>query len=105
MLAIKLCLAEIIPPFGDDLNAAGFQNRRNVAQGALGNAGIVIAHITAACRCDPDFGGVAGRCALRNVDVDRFEGIPLVGPEINPVRADLKDLRHCQSPLPGQSGG
>ena len=41
--AIKLCLAEIIPPLGNDLAAAGLQDRHDIAQGAFGDAGMIVA--------------------------------------------------------------
>lgn len=40
--------------------------------------------------------------ALRHMDVDRLQGIALVGPEVHPIWADLKNLRHFQSLPAGQ---
>ena len=41
----------------------------------------------------------AGR-SLADMNMHRFQGLVFIGPEINPVGADFKNLRHCQSPPP-----
>mgnify|MGYP006892377647 FL=1 len=68
------------------------QLNRQVEQ--LWDAGIVVAQIAFARPCDPDLGGIAAGRTLRDMHMDRFQRLIFVGPEIDPIRADLKNLRH-----------
>ena len=97
-------LTEILFPFCDDFVASGLDDFHNVPQSPLRNLGPVVTQITLSCGGDPDFSSAAGRRAFRNMNVNRFQWITFIGPEINPVRADFKNLRHCQSHLPAQTG-
>lgn len=54
---------------------------------------------------DPYFGGVCGRGTLRDMNMNWFQRITFVRPEIGPIRANLKNLRHCQSLHPWQTEG
>ena len=51
--------------------------------------GIVIAQIALSGSCYPYFRGVGTGRPLRHMDMDRFQRLVLVGPEIDPVRAYL----------------
>lgn len=44
---------------------------------------------------------VSGRSTLRHMDMDRFQRFTFVCPEVHPIGANLKNLRHAQS-LPAQ---
>ena len=108
VLTIISYLAKEVSPFLDDLCTAGLDDFHYVPQGALGDAGVVVAQIALASFGDPNFRGVSVGRTLAHVDVDRFQGGAFIGPEEHPVGADLKDLRHGRSPPPGRiakSGG
>ena len=97
--------AEICLPLFDNLGASGFDDLHNIAEDALGNAGIVVAEVALSGLGDPYLCGVSVGSALTDMDVDGLQGVVFVGPEEHPVGADLKNLRHSQSPLPGRTGG
>lgn len=97
--------AEICPPLFNDLGASGLDDLHNIAEDALGNAGIIVAEVALSGLGDPYLCSVSVGSALTDMDVDGFQRVVFVGPEEHPVGADLKNLRHSQSPLPGRTGG
>lgn len=64
--------------------------------------GIVIAQIAAACRGDPDLGGIAGGGTLRHMDVNGLQRVVFIGPEIDPVGANLKTCGIVEAPFLGE---
>ena len=74
VLTIISYLAKEVSPFLDDLCTAGLDDFHDVPQGALGDAGVVVAQIALASFGDPNFRGVSVGRTLAHVDVDRFQG-------------------------------
>ena len=99
LLAIIGYVAKVLNPFGDDFVASRFNDTYNVSQYMLWHMGIIIAYQAIAGLCNPYLRCVFRWFPFRNMHVDRLERFVLVCPEIDPVRSDLKDLRHFQTPL------
>lgn len=102
-LTIVPDLSKEICPFPDNLIAAGLDDLHDIPQGALRDAGVVVAQVALAGSGDPNLRGVGVGCALADVDMDGFQRVTLIGPEEHPVGADLKDLRHGQILPPGRT--
>ena len=98
-------LAEKALPFFDYFFAPGFNDGHDVLQNLRGDLRTVMAEIALAGSCNPDLCSVATGGALRDVNMNRLQRIVFIGPKIDPIGANLKDLRHCQSPPPGKTGG
>ncbi len=101
--AIKCRSSEKALPFGDDFGASGLNDAHNVAQNMCRDFGIVIAQEAFPRLCDPYFRGRCGRRSCADVHMDGLKGIAFICPEIDQIRADLKDLRHFQILPAGKS--
>ena len=103
--AVKSGLAEEGNPLLQDLGAPCLNDPQDISQNALRNLGIVVAQQTLPGPCNPYFCGVGRRSPLRYMNMYRFQGVVLICPEIYPIWADLKNLRHVQSLPAGQIPG
>lgn len=101
--AVVCDLPEVGDPLVNDLTAPGLDHVHDVAQGMPGDSGVVMAEITPSGLGDPYLCGAGAGGAQADVDMDGLQRIIFIGPEVNPVGADLKNLRHCRSLPPGQS--
>ena len=98
-----MCFAKIVQPLANDFVASCFQYFHDIAQCLCRDLRIVVAQIAAAGLCNPDLCRIGRGRALRDVDVYRLKRIILIRPEVHPVSADLKNLRHGQARLPAQT--
>ena len=83
-------------PFFNDFFTARFNDCHNIPQCPGRNLRIVITQQAFSRARNPDFRGISTGRSLRNMDVNRFQQVALVRPELHPIRTNLKNLRHCQ---------
>lgn len=101
----KICgRTEVSSPLCDNLLTSGLNDHHYIPKRLRRDLGIVVAQIAAAGSRDPDFGCFRRWRSLGYVDMDRLQRVIFIGPEVNPVRTDFKNLRHCRSLPPGQTG-
>ena len=103
-LAIMADFSKEALPFFHDFLAAGFNDGHNITQRPRWDLRIIIAQQAFPCPCNPDFCGVAAGSSLWNMDVNRFQRVVFIRPEIHPIWTDSKNLRHCQIPLLAKIG-
>ena len=84
---------KVVQPAGFDVLGAGLNDSHDIAEKPLRDAGLVVAEVALARGSQPDLRGI-GVGLFGNVDVNGFQRVIFVGPEINGVWPDLKDLRH-----------
>ena len=87
-------LAEVGEPLVDDVAAVGLDDPHKVAQNGGRDHRVVVAKEGPAGSGDPYLGPVCRGPALRDVDMDRFQRVVLVGPEVDDIGPDPKNLRH-----------
>lgn len=103
--AIKFDLAEEVDPFLNDLSAPRLDDVHYIAQDSLRYLRIVVLRDTASGFCYPNLCCASARRSLGDVNVDWFKRVIFVCPEIHPIRANLKNLRHFLSLPLWQSEG
>ena len=102
-LAVVTRFAKESYPFFLNLCAARFNNLHNVFKCPFWDLRPVMAKNAFPCARNPNLGSPRARFTLGYVYVYGFQWVVFVRPEIYPIRADLKDLRHFQSLLLWQS--
>ena len=104
----KSCFSKERRPLLYDLAAPGLDDPQDIPQDTIWNLRVVVAQQTFPRLCDPHLCRVGRRCALCHMDMDRLQRVALIGPEVYPIRADFKNLRHVQSlpaaQIPGSDG-
>lgn len=78
VLAVVGCGAKVGSPLFDDFVTPGFDDHHDIAQRPVRDAGVVVAQTAVSGGGDPNLRGVAGWCALRDVDMNRLKGIAFV---------------------------
>ena len=94
--AVEVNFAEEILPLHDNFRCTRFDDRHDIAEYARRNFRVIIAEQASSRLGDPDFCRVSSGTSFGNMDMNRLQRVILVRPEINPVRTDLKNLRHRQ---------
>ena len=82
-------------PFRNNILMTSFNNPKNILQDMRINTRMVICQETFSSSSYPNFSGIGSRYTFRYMSMYRFQRNTFVGPEINPERSYLKDLRHC----------
>lgn len=90
-------------PLSDDFRGSGFYDCHDIPQCSLRYSGMIMTQETLSGSCDPYFCRIGRRCAGGTMHMNRFQRIILICPEIDPIRADLKNLRHDRIHLPAQT--
>lgn len=81
-------------PLFHNVGAVGLYDPQKVAQDGRGDLGVVVAQQRFPPTGDPHFGAVRRGPTLRNVDVDRLQRVAFIGPEVDDIGPDPKNLRH-----------
>ena len=87
-------LAEVGEPFADDVAAVGLNDPQKITQNRGGDHRVVVAEEGFSAAGDLHLCPVCCGPALRNVDMDRLQEVVLIGPEVDDVGPDPKNLRH-----------
>ena len=94
--AVIVDFAKEILPLHDNLRCTRFDDRHDIAEYTRRNFRVVIAEQASSHLGDPHFCRVSRGTSFGNMDMNRLQRVIFVRPEINPVRTDLKNLRHRQ---------
>lgn len=89
-------LPEMGKPISHNLTAIRFYDFHNSIEYFLWYSGIIIAQEGLPSACNPNLCSIWCCPSFRNMNMNRFQGIILVGPEVNRIRSDFKLLRHTR---------
>ena len=83
-----------------NFTASRLDNSHDISEGSVRNMRAVVAQETLSCARNPYLCRARRRSALRDMNMNRLKRIVFIRPEVNPVGANLKNLRHFRRPPP-----
>jgi hypothetical protein len=89
-------LTKMVKPAVGNLGASGFNNPDDVLKGLFRNLALIVCDDSFSSARNPNLCPVDHGLTFCHVNMDGFQRSALVRQEVNPVRANFKNLRHCQ---------
>ena len=100
--AIKFNGTKEFLPFLHDLCTPCFNDTHNIMQYVVWDTRLIMAQQALPSLSNPNFRCVFNWFAFMHVHMNGLQRNTFTGPKINPIRADLKNLRHVQIRLPAR---